>query len=231
MKVALSVVSLTGEVTPADRAILDDDERMRADRFVFDRDRRRYVRAHVALRTILARATDRAPHELRFEVERDGKPRLRDERRISWNLSHSEDVAVIAVVDGGVEVGVDVEVAHPIPDHELDALAERYFTKPERDALLAADGDARLRDFFRCWTRKEACLKAVGAGLLLDTASFDCGVDVDEREVVVEWRGARRSLRVVSVDRTAPELAGVDVAIAIESGAGAPLAVDVLRFA
>jgi 4'-phosphopantetheinyl transferase len=235
--VALSLVSLAGAVTPEDRAVLDDNERVRADRFAFDRDRSRYVRAHVALRTILARTLGTDARALRFESESDGKPRLSETRGISWSLSHSEDVAVVAVVAGDVEIGVDVEVVHAIAHPELQALAERHFTERERDALFALDREAQLRGFFRCWTRKEACLKAVGAGLLLDTSGFECGIDLDARDVAIEWRSAPRRLRVVSVDLSRQRLHGllggvdaqreVELAIAVERTTEAVLDVDV----
>lgn len=152
---------------------LSPDEQQRATRFRFERDRRRFAIARGSLREILADYLGEEPERLRFAEGPHGKPALGEPHRDSglrFNLSHSEALALCAVTRGR-EVGVDVEAVRPLPD--ADALAERFLSAAERAALGALPGARRLEAFFRCWTRKEAYLKAVGAGLLQPLDGFD----------------------------------------------------------
>jgi 4'-phosphopantetheinyl transferase len=128
------------------------EEAARGARFVTPALRRRYLRAHAALRAILAGFTD-AP--LAFAVREKGKPYLVSAPEVRFNLAHSGEMAMVAVARE-VEVGVDIERVRPLPEYA--AIAQRYF--PEGSALPAS-----AHDFFRHWTRFEALLKAHGAGL------------------------------------------------------------------
>jgi 4'-phosphopantetheinyl transferase len=131
----------------------------RAARFHSAEVRVRYLRSHRALRSILAGITS-AP--LDFALAENGKPFLPAAPEIRFNLSHSRDMA-LAGVALGVEVGVDIELLRPIPEHT--AIAKRFFPPSEAEALLALPEAERERDFFRRWTRVEAMLKARGVGL------------------------------------------------------------------
>ncbi len=134
-------------------------EAARAARFHSAEVRVRYLRSHRALRSILAGITS-AP--LDFELAENGKPFLPGAPEIRFNLSHSRDMA-LAGVALEVEVGVDIELLRPIPEHT--AIAERFFPPSEAKALLGVPEAERERDFFRRWTRVEAMLKARGVGL------------------------------------------------------------------
>jgi 4'-phosphopantetheinyl transferase len=127
-------------------------EAARAARLLTPTLRRRYLRAHAALRDNLGSVTA-AP--LEFAVHEKGKPYLALQPEIRFNLAHSREMALVAVARD-VEVGVDIERVRPLPEYA--AIAERYF--PE--GFTAPTG---VRDFFRHWTRFEALLKAHGAGL------------------------------------------------------------------
>jgi 4'-phosphopantetheinyl transferase len=114
--------------------------------------RRRYLRAHAALRGILGSVTT-AP--LEFAIQEKGKPYLALAPGIRFNLAYSREVALVAVACD-VEVGVDIERVRPLTEYA--AIARRYF--PE-----GYTAPASVREFFRHWTRFEALLKAHGAGL------------------------------------------------------------------
>jgi 4'-phosphopantetheinyl transferase len=128
-------------------------EAARSARFHTPELRRRYLRSHGALRAILGRHTD---VRLDFAVAEAGKPYLPAAPRLKFNLSHSREMALVAVALD-VEVGVDVEWIRPMPDYV--ALAERFFPPSE------AAGLTDERDFFHRWTRIEAVLKARGVGI------------------------------------------------------------------
>lgn len=173
------------DAAPAADAVfcLSGDERERARRFVFSRDRDRYVAAHVALRQILAGPASQPAAQLHFAAGRFGKPALANAAGLRFNLSHSQGVGLIALSEQA-ELGVDVELVRPMRD--AIALAADHFDAAEREALAAlAAGPARDLAFFRCWTRKEACLKAAGVGLGLDTRRFHVGIAPDACEVAM----------------------------------------------
>ena len=70
------------EALPGAIELLDGDERARAARFVFERDRRRFINAHAWLRAAIGRCADLAPEAVRFTFDPRGKPRLADEESI-----------------------------------------------------------------------------------------------------------------------------------------------------
>ena len=186
------------DAAPAPDALrgLSADESERARRFVFARDRSRYLAAHVALRQTLAGPARRHAAQLRFAAGRFGKPLLADTQGLHFNLSHSQGVGMIAL-SAQAEIGVDVELVRPMND--ADALAANYFDAAERDALAAiAPGPAHDLAFFRCWTRKEACLKAAGVGLGLDTRSFHVGIGAEPCNVTLRLDDGPLDMALVS---------------------------------
>lgn len=155
----------------ADEATLSADERGRAARFLAERDARRFVNAHVALRDILSVYVERRAQALSFRVNEFGKPHLAMVTDVEFNMAHSGECALVAVTHGA-PVGVDVEWARP--DFEGMDLARRFFAPREIELL-----DAEPARFFEIWTRKESFLKAVGMGV-----SFPLNqCDVCERQV------------------------------------------------
>ncbi len=152
----------------AHAAILDSNERQRMNAFYFVRDRVRYAANHANLRRILGAYLQQAPEQVRIETDRLGKPQLAGENPLTFNLSHSRSIAVLAVAHGQ-PVGVDVEDVRPIEPQ----VATRSFSAAELAKLNTLRGDAWLDGFYRCWTRKEAILKAEGVGLHRALDSFD----------------------------------------------------------
>jgi len=184
--VRLWLFDLTDE-PPAERLRwLSEDEQARAARFAFARDLRRYRAAHVQLRRLLGQATGSTPESLRFRESPQGKPSLESGMPPAFNLSHSAEVGALALVTHG-DIGVDIEVLHHV--HDLDALAQRCFTPDEQRELDHCGEDPTARDmlFLHGWTRKEACLKAVGSGLALEPACFEAGLWPTARDVRLIW--------------------------------------------
>jgi len=164
--------------------LLDSAERERASRFVFPEHRRRFVQAHAALRQILHRYTAILPGELRFAAGSNGKPYLSHPAAgaLSFNLSHSGDLAVAAV--GEVpEVGVDIECIRPIPDWE--EIARRSFHPMESEWVLSLPAERRTDAFFQVWTKKEAYIKAAGHGLSQPLDSFQVVEPAGQKKYVI----------------------------------------------
>jgi 4'-phosphopantetheinyl transferase len=163
---------------PVLRARLSPEERERADRFVFDRHRIRYIRARAALRALLGRHLAIRPEDVRLDTAPGGKPFLAGTTAsLHFNVSHSGDLALIALTKVG-EVGVDLEGVRPRADDWV-ALARRYFAAEEVAALERYSPTERVQAFFRLWTRKEAIVKLLGDGLRLPLDRFI--VPSDER--------------------------------------------------
>ena len=149
------------------------DERERAERFYFQKDRRRFIVGRGVLRAILSCYLNREPSELRFFYTVHGKPELAtqsDGNAIRFNVSHSHEVALYAVTRGR-EIGIDVECIRPIS--EADQIAERLFSTREHAVFRALPAHESIGAFFTCWTRKEAYLKALGDGLARPLDEFD----------------------------------------------------------
>jgi len=140
--------------------LLSPDERSRAGRFYFERDRRRFTVGRALLRIILGNHLDRDPTELGFTYSSRGKPALVADP-LTFNLSHSHGLALYAI---GCDrpVGIDLEKIRPI---QALALAQRFFSLPEASLLDHLPKSEQQWIFFRLWTSKEACLKALGEGI------------------------------------------------------------------
>jgi 4'-phosphopantetheinyl transferase len=147
------------------RQWLTPPEQERADRFLFDRHRHRFVVGRARLRQLLGLYLGKAPLDIDFQYDGLGKPSFRGSapgNGLCFNFSNSDQAALLAVADD-VELGVDIERLRPLTN--LEGLAKRFFTATETEQILATQGAAQQATFFRCWTRKEAYLKAVGKGL------------------------------------------------------------------
>jgi len=152
---------------------LSEEEIKRAERFHFDRHRRRFAVSHNALRGILAGYLDVHPTDIEFGHTSHGKPWLSGifkESGIFFNLTHSHELGVTAVTMEG-EVGVDVEYIKVIGD--IDGIATRFFSAVEQVAFLDLSSTHRITGFYNCWTRKEAFIKAIGEGLSHPLDQFD----------------------------------------------------------
>jgi 4'-phosphopantetheinyl transferase len=161
------------------RAILSPEELARADRFKFERHRRRFIVSQGYLRRILGYYLNHPPSRLKFGRTERGKPFLinPEANGLIFNVSHSHELAVYAVMQDH-EIGVDVEHLRPMPDAEQ--IATRFFSASEQTTLLALPPEQRERAFFACWTRKEAFIKAIGEGLYYPLDQFSVSLAPEE---------------------------------------------------
>ncbi|HEX8139722.1 MAG TPA: 4'-phosphopantetheinyl transferase superfamily protein [Pyrinomonadaceae bacterium] len=172
-------------------SILSAEERERASNFHFDHHRQRYIVAHLALRLILSQYQGESPDRLRFRSNAYGKPALDLEEveggceTLHFNLSHSEDLALLAVSRGRA-LGVDIESIRP--DFAHQQIAERFFSEREAATLDALPRSLQPEAFFNCWTRKEAYIKARGEGLSLALDGFDVSLVPGERAALLSVR-------------------------------------------
>lgn len=152
------------------------DESTRAARFVFEKDRRHFIAAHVALRQIVARYTGEPPSAIEIGIAEHGKPYLTAHPELRLNLSHSGEYALLAITDGR-DVGVDIErMRGQRPTRDI---AERFFAPAEVQALLAEPVERQTAAFFAIWSRKESYIKARGEGLGIPLHSFVVSVGTE----------------------------------------------------
>ena len=158
-------------------ATLASDERQRAREFRFDDPRRRYVMARGTLRRLLGEYLHAEPTSIELTIDHNQKPHLASQHAMAglhFNVSHSGDLAVIGFARG-CEVGIDVEQLRDVG--HLEQIARRFFHPSETSAVLAAPESTRTLAFLRCWTGKEAVLKALGTGIVGNLAGFQVPID------------------------------------------------------
>ncbi|HJW53683.1 MAG TPA: 4'-phosphopantetheinyl transferase superfamily protein [Burkholderiaceae bacterium] len=175
--------------------VLRPEDVQRAGRFVRQVHRDRFLQCRFCLLTLLSAYTGCAGHELDLRTNEHGKPYLPPEYRLGFNLSHSENLAVIAI-GRAPAIGIDIE--RPVPPQDIHALARQVLSEQENAAFEALPQAQALLSFFVCWTRKEAFLKAVGAGLTLDPRHIHVGLTAEPLQVA---HGARSDLfEVTTID-------------------------------
>jgi 4'-phosphopantetheinyl transferase len=162
-------LTATDQVLADYRAVLSDDERNRADRFRFENLKRAFAISRGGLRYLLAGYLGNRPGDIAFNYGPRGKPELRDSARLRFNVSHSGLIALYAFALD-CEVGLDVEQIREIEDY--DAIAVRFFSPGEVREFRSLAPSEKLTGFYRCWTRKEAYIKAVGEGLAIPLDRF-----------------------------------------------------------
>jgi 4'-phosphopantetheinyl transferase len=155
---------------------LSEEERARGRRFVRPRDGRRFVICRGTLRLVLGSLLEIPPARVSFRSGPGGKPELAPDGdpeagpRLRFNVTHSDDLALIAVCIGR-ELGVDLERIRAIS--EADRIVESYFTPAELAQFRDIPGPEKAAAFLRGWTRKEAILKAKGVGLAGLASGFE----------------------------------------------------------
>lgn len=166
-------------------AALDDDERMRASRFRFDRDRMRFLISHFNMRLILSKYLLRAPQEIMYEKNQFGKPSLGAHGagpELHFNMSHSQGLGILAV--SNLTLGVDAELERPIREEIASAACSSY----ELRQLERLSGRRWLEAFYLCWTCKEAVLKAEGTGLSIPLDVLDIDFMDETKPYVAAFR-------------------------------------------
>lgn len=176
--------SFEGRIEDFAGPVLGEDE-MRRGGEALDVWRRRVI-ARAALRVALGIYLDRPPDSLVFALGPGGRPELAgDPAGASFSLSRAGELCLIAICEEG-PVGIDVEEVRDVP--ELASLVRSRFAASEATAILERSGKSRLRAFYRCWTRKEAYLKAVGTGV--GAGLERVVVSVDEHPALLAAPGA-----------------------------------------
>jgi 4'-phosphopantetheinyl transferase len=170
------------------RGFLTAQELQRGDRFLDPRRKTSFFAGRGVLRELLAGYLGEAPGSVRLSEGAFGKPLLVAQAncgRLCFNLSHAGDYLILAFAVG-CQVGIDIEnVRHDLP---CRAMAQRYFSKREREELFSLPASEHVAAFYRCWTRKEAYLKAAGTGFGQPSTAFDVSLLPDQAPALLAHR-------------------------------------------
>jgi 4'-phosphopantetheinyl transferase len=173
------------------RTILNADEIARADRFLMEVHRNRFIAARALLRDLLAGYLGRPPEAIAFAYNEWGKPTLApgfSALDVRFNLSHSQSLAIYAFALGR-DVGVDIEMIRA--EVAKESVAENFFSSWEVQTLRALPREHQAQAFFNCWTRKEAYVKARGQGLSIVLSSFDVSLAPGEEAKILRGDDCR----------------------------------------
>jgi 4'-phosphopantetheinyl transferase len=186
-------------------------EYARAARMAFARDGERFLASRHAMRKLLAAALGRAPQDLVIEADEFGKLVLAEANALQFSLSRTADMALIGLSRDHA-IGVDIEGVRTVP--EVEELVRDHFTVDERAEWSRVTAALRDRVFLTCWTRKEACVKALGVGLAVPLSSVNAGVGQGPslREATIALVEQRCELTVQSLDQLSQSVAAVALA-------------------
>jgi 4'-phosphopantetheinyl transferase len=199
--------------------LLSMDERMRAERFHFEEDGKRFIICRGILRTILGYYLGVEPSWFHFYYGKNKKPALADtfvKGDIHFNLSHSDGLALYAFTCNR-EIGVDIEHIRDIP--EIEQIVARFFSERENAVFRTLPKSKKKEAFFSCWTRKEAFIKAMGNGLSWPLNRFDVSLVPGELARVQRIEGDSRAASRWSIEDLKPA-PGFAAAFAIKGRIG-----------
>src|ERR1700744_2297083 len=149
--------------------VLSKDEAIRAARFRFSHLQDSFVITRGVLRHLLGHYLSLDPARICFSYGDKGKPAVASAGNLQFNLTHSGGIAAVAFTPD-CQLGIDMEHIRPV--EEMQQIADRNFSAEEAAELMLLPENEREPAFFRCWTRKEAYIKAIGDGLSCALDSF-----------------------------------------------------------
>ena len=169
--------------------LLSNDERIKANRFKFDKDKKISIVSRGSLRYLIGQYLNLNPTAITFTYGTYGKPQMDGLTALKFNVSHSKRFIVVGFAYG-MDLGVDIEYINNT--FNVMDIVDNYFSKAEIKAIAKlAQPHERTNAFYRGWSRKEAFIKAKGLGLSLDLHSFSITMDGDETAELYEthWNG------------------------------------------
>ena len=165
--------------------LLSDDEKERANKFKFYKDKRCYVVTKGILRLLSATYLTKDAKDIKFEYGKYGKPKFKTETNLNFNVSHSGDIAIIGFVYDHT-IGADIEKIKN--DFDTFEIAANFFSKKEIATLREIPKSHQYLAFYRCWTRKEAFIKAKGSGLSFPLDQYSVSLNTDLKAELLETK-------------------------------------------
>lgn len=186
------------------------EEAAHANKFSNEELTNNWLIARAGLRNILSEYLDLLPLDIAFKKELHGKPYLQD-TELKFNVSHSHNHILVSI-NWGAEIGVDCEVVRS--NIEIESISRNHFSQTEFEYLNNLNPSERLKAFYRCWTRKEAFVKAIGLGMSLPFSDFSVSVAPDE------------PARIISIKDNLYDVAEWAISDILQAGIPAALAIN-----
>ncbi|WP_149277117.1 4'-phosphopantetheinyl transferase family protein [Pareuzebyella sediminis] len=167
--------------------VLSHDEIDKASTFKFEKDQNISVLSRGLLKMISAEYLGIKADMIDLKYGTFGKPFYANSTSnfLKFNVSHSGNYIVLAFTKDS-EIGVDVELIKR--NFNVLDIAQNFFSIEEIKSLKTFEKSERVEAFFRCWTRKEAFIKAKGSGLSFPLDAFTVSLDKDNAELLrTEW--------------------------------------------
>ncbi len=164
--------------------VLSEEEKVSYSRFVYEKDKRKYICNHVFRRYVLAQYLGVRPADIKYSYTNFGKPFFA-EGNIEFSHSYRADLGLLALYNGS-EVGIDIEQIKEMQD--VHTFCDFSFSEAEKK-LIFANGSFDQSTFFSLWTFKEAFIKAIGTGLNADITQFDLADFAHQEMKEMEYKG------------------------------------------
>ncbi|MFC4097878.1 4'-phosphopantetheinyl transferase family protein [Euzebyella saccharophila] len=164
--------------------LLSQEEQLRSQRFKFEKDKRLNILARSGLRLLAGQYLNCTPVSIQMGYAAYDKPYFLDYPEFKFNISHSGEMVVLAFVIK-LELGVDVEYIKT--DFEVMEIADNFFASDEIENLKKIEKELQFEAFYRCWTRKEAFIKAKGSGLSFPLADFSVTIGEKAELLATRW--------------------------------------------
>ncbi len=162
---------------------LSEEEIIRASKFRFKKDKISSIISRGTLRFLSGKYLEKEPGEIKFKYGEFGKPEYNLDTKLKFNISHSGKVVVLGFVLND-DIGIDIEEIKT--DFDVLDIASNYFSNKEIEFLRKTPVENHVKNFYRCWTRKEAFIKAKSQGLSFPLDSFSVSINSDEKAELLE---------------------------------------------
>ena len=159
---------------------LSAEEKLRAQAFKIANPQENFIATRYTLRNILSQYLNSTNIKIAFTEHK--KPYLLDHPELQFNLSHSNELALIALALQH-PVGVDIEKIRATFN---PAIVTRYFNENEQSALAKFPAQEQIKIFHRVWAKKEAIIKAIGGGLTMPVSSFSVSTEMQAEIIAIE---------------------------------------------
>ncbi|WP_422105257.1 4'-phosphopantetheinyl transferase family protein [Winogradskyella sp.] len=163
--------------------LLSKDEKIKAHKFKFEKDKRVSIIARGALRVLLGKYLDISPEKIVFKYGDYGKPEFKNWQNLKFNTSHAKDLVVFGFTKNS-EIGIDVEYCKS--NFDVMDIVDNYFSKKEIEAIHKIPKHMQTQAFYRGWTRKEAFIKAKAKGLSFPLDAFSVSIESDNQSKLEE---------------------------------------------
>lgn len=195
-------------------SVLSPEEMANAKRFIKQSDQIKFMVSKAMTRKVLSRYLNCTPEKIVFHIGEHGKPFIA-ETDLQFNVSHAGDYFLLGVTLKN-KIGVDIEHEKKAVDYV--GIAERFFALSEYETIAQLPVAKQKAAFYRCWTLKEAFIKATGLGLSFGLSNFEVdAIERGDQSKLLRVNGKAADAQAWTLLSIAlPNLSGYFAAVAVE---------------